>query len=501
MAGRVLAVLVLALAPFAGAVVAVRLAPPAHVRIAGQTVTVKPVIGRNTTELEDGAIVRPEHGHVALLGVGKDLGLDLSADWNNLIPQDKQTRAYLTQLFDDPTPAMAEIRDAATDHIVRWASIGFAGVLLVEVAAVLLVRQRRRKLAALDRALAMAVSAHNARLRASVATLGAVALVSVYAVAVQTLVHDDDKVVIGSPFFNGTALAGTQVNGLAGEVVPFLSVLEPHSAFYDKASDNLDAAMAGVDLRAGAGDVLFIEAEDLEDVNGMARIVGRTAKLAGADFITYSGDLTFAGKPIESYLIDTINYYSGRVPVEFAPGLHDTPAIVQAAGERGWHVADGKTHDVSGVSLLTLADPRVSTVGDFGSGTVLRHSDVDVAGFVRKAIEEACSTTPDLIVLHDHLLGARIASAGCQRAAVIDGRSFKAIGAQLRSTAAGGTSLEYTVGSAGGHVDTTPNPGDIQHPATFAAFSLDPDSGAMHVSTITVRPNGAVQVTRPVPIP
>src|SRR5262249_43003363 len=150
---------------------------------------------------------------------------------------------------------------------------------------------------------------YNARLRAVGLASGLVAALVLNALAVQTLAHRDRRVVVGSAFFNGTGLAGTQVKGLVGEIVPFLSVLVPHSAFYDRVSDNLDEALAGTDLRVNDGDVLFIAAEDLEDVNGMARIIGRAAKLTGADFIAYTGDLTFAGKPVESYLLDTIDYY------------------------------------------------------------------------------------------------------------------------------------------------------------------------------------------------
>jgi hypothetical protein len=497
---RTAVVVLLVLGPFAGAVVALRVAPPAHALIAGQTVSVKPVIGRNTTEVQGGTIIRPEHARVA----GVDVGLELSLDWNRLIPQDKQTRAYLAQLFDDPRPAMAAIREAAQRYVVRWGVVGFAGVLAAEIAAVLLLRQRRRRLAALPPAVAEAVAAHNLRLRRSVAVVAALSVVALVAVAGQTLTRRDRRPVVGNPYLNGTALAGTQVQGLVGEVLPFLSVLEPHNEFYDRVSDNLDEALAGRDLAAGAtGDdpVLFIAAEDLEDVNGMARILGRAAKLTGADFIAYSGDLTFAGKPVESYLLDTIDYYSDGVPVEFAPGLHDTPAIVQAAKARGWRVADDKTHEVAGVSLLSLADPRISTVGDFGTGTVEREEGVDVEQFVRNAIEEACSTEPDIVLLHDHLLGARIATSGCQRVAVIDGRSFQRLGAQVRTTREGRPTLEYTLGSAGGHVSTAPNPGVIQHPATFEAFALDTKTDALQVSVFTVRPNGSVEVTAPTPLP
>ena len=496
-----LAVVLLVLAPFAGAVLAVRFAPPSEAVVAGQTVRVKPVIGRDTTELQDGALVRPEHAHLDTPGGGIDIGLDLAFDWNSLLPQDKQTRAYLSQLFDDPTPAVAVVRRTAQAHLVRWASIGFASVVLAEVAVIALVRHRRHRLAALPPETAAAVAAHNARLRRSGVVAGAVAVVALNALAVQTVTQRDRRVVVGNPFFNGTSLAGTQVQGLAGEIVPFLSLLQPHSPFYDKVSDNLDEALAGRDLRAGPDDVLFVAAEDFEDVNGMARTVGRAARLTGADFIAYTGDLTFAGKPVESYLIDTVDYYSDGVPVEFALGLHDTPDIARAASARGWTVADDHTHEVAGISLLALADPRITTVGSFGSGTVLRASDVGVETFVGNAIDEACAEEPDVVLLHDHLLGAKIAEVGCQKGLVLDGRSFRRIGPRVHTTDDGRASLEYTLGSAGGHVDTAPNPGDLQHPATFEVFSIDPSTDAVHVSVVTVRANASVRVDGPTLLP
>src|SRR3954468_20307554 len=76
--------------PFASAVVAVRVAPPAHVEIAGQPVAVKPVLGQDTSRLQSGALVRPEHAHIGVLDT--DVGVDISADWNQLIPSDRQTR-------------------------------------------------------------------------------------------------------------------------------------------------------------------------------------------------------------------------------------------------------------------------------------------------------------------------------------------------------------------------------------------------------------------------
>jgi hypothetical protein len=491
-----LSAIVLVIAPIAGATLAVQWAPPAHVVVAGQEVSVKPVIGRNTTRIAGDAITRPEHRTLHLGPLSLDVGVDVGVDWNRLVPQDKQTRQYLGELFDDPTPAEAALRSSTRRHVASWAAVGAATVAVIEVVTWLVIRRRRRKLANLPADVRAVVVDHNALLRRVLVVGAAVTLVMVEVAAGRVLLADDDHVVIGSPVLNGTGLAGTHVDGLVGEVIPFLSLLRPHSPFYDLVADNLDDALAGVDVRADSDDVVFVEAEDLEDVNGMARIVGRTAQEVDADFITFSGDLTFAGKPLESYLIDTIDYYSDGVPVEFAPGLHDTPAILQAAQSRGWVVADDGTHEVAGVSILTLADPRISTVGDFGTGTVLRDEEVDVETFVTAAIAEACDSHPDLIVLHDHQLGRKIAEQGCQQLAVIDGRSFRRVGVQRRPTVDGGSAVEYTVGSAGGHVDTRPNPGSVEHPATFEIFILDSATHRLEARVVTVRPDASVAISR-----
>jgi hypothetical protein len=241
--------------------------------------------------------------------------------------------------------------------------------------------------------------------------------------------------------------------------------------------------------------MVFVLAEDFEDVNGMARQVGLAAQLVDADFIAITGDLTFAGKPIESYLIDTVDYYSEQRPVYFAPGLHDTEAIVQAARARGWHIADGHTRTIGGLTLLAAADPRISLVGDFDVGDVLRDPSVDIDKFVTDTTAEACATRPDFVILHDHLLGQQVAASGCQRVAVLDGRSYQFLGPRRVETTSGGHGDELTTGSAGGHVSTEPDPGNIQHPARFAILTYSPAHERTGYAVVTVFPNASVTVS------
>ena len=410
---RVVTIVLFVTFPFACAVVAVAYAPPAHLEVAGQTVSVKPVLGQDTSRLLGGALVRPDHAHVDV--IGKDIGVDVDADWNRLIPSDKRTRAYLTALWEDPTPQIGRIQDAARQHVLFWSGAGFLAGVVVVAGLWSGLAYRRHRLRGYPPEQADLVRRHNRRLRGVLAVVGTAALVAVDVVAVRVYLHDDHHTVVSSPVFAGTSLEGTEVNGLAAEVLPFLSILRPRSTFYDTVADNLERALVQrPSLRRSGDEVVLVLAEDFEDVNGMARQVGLAADLVDASFLALTGDLTFAGLEIETYIIDTVDYYSDHRPVYFAPGLHDTEVVLEAAAARGWHVADGETVDADGVSLLAAADPRITTVGDFGTGSVLRDPDVDVDQFVADTVEEACAEPPDLVILHDHLLGRRIAEAGCQ---------------------------------------------------------------------------------------
>ena len=74
-------------------------------------------------------------------------------------------------------------------------------------------------------------------------------------------------------------------------------------------------------MRRSDDEVVLVLAEDFEDVNGMARQVGVAADLVDASFLALTGDLTFAGLAVETYIIDTVDYYSttGRSTSPRAP--------------------------------------------------------------------------------------------------------------------------------------------------------------------------------------
>ena len=154
------------------------------------------------------------------------------------------------------------------------------------------------------------------------------------------------------------------------------------------------------------------------------------------------------------------------------------------------------TVDAEGLSVLLASDPRISTVGGFGTGSVLRDPDVDVDQFVADTIEEACAEEPDLVLLHDHLLGRRIAEADCQEVAVLDGRSYEFLGPQDVPVAVGPTGHRVHLRQHRRARHDRPDPGTIKSPARFAILSVQPDSGDATYAVVTVDPDTTVTVTQ-----
>jgi len=474
----------------AGSIDAIGYGPANHLDIAGINVSVKPKLGQDYTQI-DGAVKRPEHTSV----LGKSMGLKIDGDWNKLAPSDKTIRADLNQMFDDPAPEIDRIESTAKWYLIQKGASGAGGVLLTGILIGGAMRIRRKHYAALSDEKKQFIDHYNKPLRKAAVLAGVAAVSGLYVSAGFTLAHHDHHEVVGSPNLIGTPLEGTEVSGLAGKVLPFFSMLEPKSTFYDNVSKNLEAKLEDrPELKKDDNSVVFVVADDFEDVNGMARQVGLTAKDLNADFIGYTGDLTFGGSQLETSIIDTINHYSEDTPVEFMPGLHDTPGILNTAKDRGWDIGDDTVHEVAGLNILTTADPRISTVGDFGTADVLRDPAVSLQQFEDNIAQEACDKEPAIILGHDHLALQEAAETGCSPA-VIGGRSYDQLPTQSFTTDAG-TSVLFTAGSGGGHKSTTPNPGRIQNPATYEIFKVDKTTGMLRYAVVTVNPDAAVSISK-----
>jgi len=102
-------------------------------------------------------------------------------------------------------------------------------------------------------------------------------------------------------------------------------------------------------------------------------------------------------------------------------------------------------------------------------------------------------------VLHDAATTVieelRNATKETVQVAVLDGRSYQFLGPQRVDTASGEPAYELTNGSAGGHVSTEPDPGNVQHPARFAILTYNPAHQRTGYAVVTVFPDASVSVS------
>ena len=306
--------------------------------------SVKPVLGQDTSRLL-GRRAHPARPRSRRL-LGTNVGVDVNADWNRLIPSDKRPAV----------PDGAVGRPDAADRAPPGSRAAARRVLEPERLpgrsrrdrrGLASLAYRRRRLAGLPAEQAELVRrttggcAAGGRGRSRAPSWRWTSSVSG---PTSTRPPRGRQ----QPALRGTTLEGTEVNGLTAEVLPFLSILRPRSTFYDTVADNLEgrsrsARPATVRRRGRPRPRRGLRGRERDGPAGGPRGGAR-----GRDFLALTGDLTFAGLAIETYIIDTVDYYSDHRPVYFAPGLHDTEVVVDAARARGWHVADGETTDADG---------------------------------------------------------------------------------------------------------------------------------------------------------
>ena len=120
---------------------------------------------------------------------------------------------------------------------------------------------------------------------------------------------------------------------------------------------------------------------------------------------------------------------------------------------------------------------------------------MDVDQFVSDTIEEACAEQPDLVILHDHVLGGGSPRPAAKRSRSWTGGPTSSSARKVVRSASGAPATEFTGGSTGGHVTTVPDPGAIKSPARFAILSVQPDGEDTTYAVVTVAPDTTVTVT------
>ncbi len=515
---RVLLVLALVLTPLAAGVLAVALAPPAHVAdvgLDGLDVDVRLLPGGGNTQIDSALLggLRTTAPTVAGKPIGitvrpSDLNLDLFDSRGALDPA---TIDLLGHLFGDRQARRAELRQLV-GGVVRYYGTVFCVtaylVATVEVLGFAYLRRRSRQLRTLatDGSLPPLLRREERGVRV-VAGVLSLALIA-GAGYLLSPAGNRAEAVRPDPQLDGTFLAGWQLTGpfsyLIQQAATSIDALsKSEQTFYDQVSTSRDAAYQRQYGSAGLphdSDILRIEVlDDLQGTSGMARIVGEAAQRVHADAILNLGDLTATGTTQESYLsylksytVQVLAHYAGGIPVYSSLGRHDTPTVASYARKVHITVADGEPHQVAGVRMIGVNSPYVV---NFGEAARLIDPQVTTDAVSGDLQRKACADQPFAVYAHDSELLGPLIRSGCVPL-VIGGHSYTGEPSRDVSTPAG-TVRQLVLGSTGGH-GANDGLGGLSTPrndAPFVMISIDRKTGEVRVDTTTVHPDASVDVS------
>lgn len=504
--------LALVLTPLAAGVLAVALAPPAHVSdvgLDGLDVEVRLAPGGGSFQVDSALLggLRTKPPTVA----GKPIGITVRPSDLNLSLFDNQgaldpaTIDVLGHLFGDRQARRAELR-RLTGSVIRYYGTVFCVaaylVAAVEVLGLIYLRRRSAQLLGL-RPLPPLLKIEERAVRITAAVLSLALIVPAGYLVSPASNHG--RAIRPDPQLAGTFLAGWQLTGpfspLIRQAATSIDALSrSEQTFYDQVSADRDAAYqrqyGAAELPRDPDIVRLAVLDDLQGTSGMARIVGETARRVHADAIINLGDLTATGTAQEAYLsylksytVQVLAHYAGSIPIYSSLGRHDTPAVAGYARKLHINLADGQSHQVAGIRMIGMNSPYIV---NFGEAARLIDPEVTTDSQATVLRNRACADHPFAVFAHDTELLGPVVASGCVPL-VIGGHSYTGEPSRNIDTA-DGTVREIVLGSTGGH-GANDGLGGLSTPrndAPFVLISIDRKTGEMTVDTTTVHPDGSV---------
>lgn len=489
-----------------GAIGAIAAPGGEHIDIAGQNVSIRPEIGYNTSNLA-GLAKLNEYKRIPI--INKNIGIKISGDIGAIDLTNPEVVDGAKQIAADPDPEKQRVIAASTKYMIeRGLEGGLTTALLYGGVLWRLGTSRRKKDGYSPEETAL-VSRHNRTdniLKASVA--GAVSL-GLMGYAAQTVTQNHYETVESNPQLDQIGVHGVELSRLGTEIAPvILAFLPPTNEFYDGLERNAEQAISKQPMLASKpapGITRIGVVDDFQGTTGEARVTGHSFRQAHVEASNILGDWTYYGSSYEDSIFDSYLFSAGTdAPSISSGGLHDTPEILKIGSDRGVEVTDNKTHEINGIKILSLTDPRISTVSQAGHGSELRDPNISVEEFLKQSLHEISLTNPEIVTMHDHELALKLIAAadraGCPLKLVVAGRSYDFEGPSYIKnpvSKAKPTTL-LTVGSGGGHHTTDDDPGIIQGTATAAVLDVNRSTGSTYYYVLTSRPDGSYTTTPPI---
>ena len=489
--------------------VALAVASPTHMEIAGTDATIRLHPGRaeDRVALSGELLTGRRATDRSVLGEPLGVTVRLELDPSTFISSDGSFNADVIpayiQAYSDPEQLARDLRWALTKHLLTWCAAGAAAAVAAWAARRALREWRWQRGAALggeQHRAALAYWAPERMLRRRAAA--AVVLLAAIDLMPSGRSHAPPPPRIEpSALLTGTPLAGTEVGGL---LAPALTAVRNYittyfadtDAYYNQLRDRLLAKIRDEQLTLPGGpdvaNVVFVT--DRHCNIGMDRVVVAVAEHYGLTVLVSGGDDDFSGSfQFESACTKNLaakSQQAGMTDV-FVAGNHDSAMTI--ADERNQHVKvlDGTPVTVDGLTFAGLPDPRSSRYGQGiqPASETERHRLLVRVG--RETGRIACNADgPVVVVLHDPIAGNAALQNGCGRATLaLDGHTHLQIGpTPVALPATGAIGYQFVGGSTGGApgegaVERTfasrLTVGPLNHRASFDIVSIDRATGAL----------------------
>lgn len=515
----------------AAAGLAIGLATPTHLQIAGTDATVRLAVGQRYDELEFTGLLsgRRAADHAVLgepVGVNVRLNLDAASFVNVDGSFDPRVLPAYIQTYSNPEQVADDARRALAAHLLRWVGAGVAVAVLAIVGRRGYVGWRRRHDVQAPhgqqmRATALAYRAPERRLVRRTALVGVVA-VALLAVPSSSFRATPPPPIVPTSLLDGTPLAGAQVSG---PLLPVFDAAEAYirkyfadtNTYYEQVRaallEQLDAAppvLTTSDANADAIHIGFVT--DRHCNTGMDRVIVTLLQRLDVSVLVSGGDDSFSGSfAFESACTSGLASATERAHISdvFVGGNHDSPMTLADEKQQGIEVLDGEPVSAGGLTFVGLPDPRTSRYGQGIRPESQQLQDRLVLGVGVQAGKVACDTDrPVIAVLHDPRSGRAALENGCGNVVLaLDGHTHVQDGPDAVPLPDGTTGHAFTGASTGGAPSdrtieesfaSSLTVGPLHHDATINILTVDRATGRLLGTTICrITPDQTISFEQP----
>lgn len=209
------------------------------------------------------------------------------------------------------------------------------------------------------------------------------------------------------PSYDGIIAAAPRVLQISADLV---TALQEFKDATPEVVANLHALFDQVDRLAGftadsSGTRLLVVSDLHNNPVGLAFACNLAERFA-VDAVLDAGDLTDLGSPLEMHLVQDLQEFG--VPYVFAPGNHDTPAVMDSlASLPHVHVLRGRPVGVAGLRIIGSPDPAAYHPHPAAPDPVQEERELglqaaDLAAALGRAAHQA-----DVLLVHDPLVARR----------------------------------------------------------------------------------------------